>query len=157
MRIIVTKKMRVDYLPEGLVRVTYDDNRIEYSRNGFPHREDGPAVIKPGGFEEWYFNGKRHRMDGPALIWEDGTRKWAIHGKLHREDGPAVEYPNGEKKWYRYGELHREDGPAAIFANGEAWYYLWDQEMSQLDHFRKSPHFNKMTDDERMFHRLQIS
>lgn len=39
----------------------------EYWRNGDRHREDGPAVERPGRVEYWRCN-LLHRVDGPAVI-----------------------------------------------------------------------------------------
>jgi antitoxin component YwqK of YwqJK toxin-antitoxin module len=49
---------------------------ITYYKNGFLHREDGPAIIdyyKNGNikYEEYWLNNKRHREDGPAYIEYD--------------------------------------------------------------------------------------
>ena len=45
------------------------------------HREDGPAIVRPDGSEEWYRNGMRHRDDGPAIIHPDGKEEWYRNGK----------------------------------------------------------------------------
>jgi len=50
-------------------------------RNGLLHREDGPAIIGPGGYQEWYRNGELHREDGPAVIYRDVAQYWYLHGK----------------------------------------------------------------------------
>jgi hypothetical protein len=55
-----------------------DDGNIEckiyYDKDGFYHREDGPAVTFYDGHsqivEEHYCqHGENHRVDGPAIIW----------------------------------------------------------------------------------------
>ncbi len=56
------------------------------------------------GNKSWYRNGYLHREDGPAMVISDGTQYWCLNGKLHREDGPAVEYSDGGKVWYKNGE-----------------------------------------------------
>jgi len=68
--------------------------------NGQFHREDGPAVIFPDGYQAWFRNGERHRGDGPAVSHPDGSQEWWLNGKLHREDGPAVTYPDGNCSWW---------------------------------------------------------
>jgi len=36
----------------------FEDGRyVVRNRNGYPHREDGPAVIHPDGRQHWYRNG----------------------------------------------------------------------------------------------------
>lgn len=72
------------------------------NRNGLPHRDDGPAIIRTDGRQYWYRNGKQHRDDGPAVILSDGTHCWYRNGKLHRENGPAIICPDGAQEWYRY-------------------------------------------------------
>lgn len=107
------------------------------------HREDGPALIKPNGSQEWYLhgvphredgpaceyatmqmwmqNGQMHREDGPALVGEGREEYW-VNGKLHREDGPALVSPS-LIEYRRRGRLHREDGPARIIPGvKEEWY-----------------------------------
>jgi hypothetical protein len=75
---------------------------IYWFKEGKLHREDGPAVIYPGGIKEcWYYNDIKHRVDGPAVITKDFEEEWFFHGKLHREDGPAIiHYYNREKEWW---------------------------------------------------------
>ena len=58
-----------------------------------------------------YFLNKQgylHREDGPAREFKDGTKEWFINGKRHREDGPACIYSNGYKLWYLYGNFYSE-------------------------------------------------
>jgi hypothetical protein len=80
------------------------------------HRDDGPAVIKPDGTQEWYIKGLRHRLDRPAVVGADGTEEWWVNGRKHRTDGPAVVYSDGSKSWWQDGLLHRDDGPAIVTA-----------------------------------------
>lgn len=89
------------------------------------HREDGPAVIREDGTEEWFFDGKKHRVGGPAVYnKKTGEEKWIVHGNLHREGGePASIGVAGEKRWYINGQLHREDGPA-IISHGKESYFI---------------------------------
>lgn len=39
-------------------------------------REDGPAVIRVDGTEEWWYHGKLHREGAPTVIKTDGTQEW---------------------------------------------------------------------------------
>jgi hypothetical protein len=47
-----------------------------YDEEGRLHREDGPAIERTDGSQEWFFEGERHRGDGPAIIRADGTTEW---------------------------------------------------------------------------------
>jgi len=67
---------------------------------GLLHREDGPAVISPDGYQWWYRKGKPHREDGPAVIFTDGFQRWYRNGKYHREDGPAAIFTDGSQAWW---------------------------------------------------------
>ena len=79
--------------------------------------------------ERWYKDGYLHREGGPAIIYKDGTKIWYKYGKLHREDGAAVIYPNGETEWWInninltkeewWEQLSDEQKLKALF-NGEA-------------------------------------
>jgi len=79
---------------------------------GLLHREDGPAIIWPGGSENWYLDGKKHRLGGPAISWYSGEKEWWVNGKRHRLDGPAIIWKTGDKEWFVNGKKHRLDGPA---------------------------------------------
>jgi antitoxin component YwqK of YwqJK toxin-antitoxin module len=110
-------------------RKYYDSGQIRmvvYSNNeGFPQREDGPAV------QYWYKNG------------QENFRKYYINGYNHREDGPAVIewFEDGQikyKNYYRYGNIHRDDGPAfqLWFKNGQGEsikYYINGKKLSKED------------------------
>lgn len=61
---------------------------VEYFKDGLPHREDGPAVIDPGYYQEWWLNGERHRKDGPAFVGADGSYEWWFHDQQY----PFKEY-----------------------------------------------------------------
>ena len=52
----------------------------------------------------WFKDTYIHREDGPALEWADGNKFWYIKGMLHRTDGPAVEWTNGYKQWWINGK-----------------------------------------------------
>lgn len=53
------------------------------------HREKGPAVTREDGSLEWRRNGMLHREDGPALD-KPGSKEWYLYGQRHRSDGPAA-------------------------------------------------------------------
>ncbi len=77
------------------------------------------------GTETWRLNNKLHRGDGPALVRPDGYEAWYQYGEFHREgDKPAMTLPDGEKRWYYDGKLHRKNGPAVIKPNGEHIHYV---------------------------------
>jgi hypothetical protein len=45
------------------------------------HREWGPGVLRPDGWQEWFRMHRRHRWGGrPAVILPDGTRNWYLDG-----------------------------------------------------------------------------
>jgi hypothetical protein len=97
----------------------------EWYRDGKLHRDDGPAIDRAGAVKEWYSEGERHRDDGPAVEWASGDRKWYRRGELHRVDGPAIEWTGGTetKEWFLNGQRHRDDGPAVESADGtKTWY-----------------------------------
>jgi hypothetical protein len=102
-----------------------EDGTIEYLLpDERRHREDGPAVIRPNGSEEYWINGFAHREDGPAIINANGTKHWFLNGKHHREDGPAMILYNGFAIWYYANQVHRTDGPAVIREDGSFEYWL---------------------------------
>jgi antitoxin component YwqK of YwqJK toxin-antitoxin module len=103
---------------------------VEYTKDGLPHKEDGPAFISyyvNGNVQcaAWYKEGIRHRIDGPAFLdyHDDGSLReesWCRGDEFHREDGPSrvVYLKNGSKTYEAYhknGKRHREDGPAEIW------------------------------------------
>ena len=75
------------------------------NKDGELHRDNGPAIIRSNGTQQWFKNDKRHREGGPAEINVNGDKLWYINGHLHREDGPALIRSNGDKFWYRDGVL----------------------------------------------------
>jgi hypothetical protein len=83
-------------------------------KDGYYHRDDGPARIATDGAQSWYQHGKLHRDDGPAQAWPNGTQFWCQHGKLHRNDGPAAMYSNGMQSWYWHGERVTEEEHASL-------------------------------------------
>ena len=80
-----------------------------YYKDGFLHREDGPAEERINGDKEWWINGKRHREDGPAIENLNGYKSWWLNDQLHREDGPAIERHNGDNEWFLQGESVTEE------------------------------------------------
>mgnify|MGYP003480261348 CR=1 FL=1 len=88
-------------LHDGTKRTSFFD------KEGFYHKEDGPAVVYSHGLEEWFTHGIRHRDDGPALF-SSTFQEWYQKGIHHRMNGPAVITYNsfGEIKsqsFYLYG------------------------------------------------------
>ena len=45
---------------------------VVFYKDGKMHRDEGPACISPGRFQQWRKNGMLHREDGPAFKWGDG-------------------------------------------------------------------------------------
>lgn len=80
-----------------------------FDKNGYHHREDGPAKINEDG-EEWWWHGYLHREGGPAKISSRGNNFWYKKGALHREDGPAITRPEGYNEYWIDGrELTKEE------------------------------------------------
>ena len=108
----------------------YDNGNIKsliYSKNGYYHREDGPAyqIWNEDGIlikMIYYFNGNKHREDGPAYqTWyNDGNKKtivYYLNDTRHNINSPAhiQWFENGNKfieEYYINGVLDRNDGPA---------------------------------------------
>ena len=64
-----------------------DTMHFYYNERGELHREDGPAVTHPDGYEAWYFNGLRHRENLPAINNPyNGYKAWYEHGVLIKEE-----------------------------------------------------------------------
>lgn len=61
------------------------------------------------GDEYWYKDGFIHREDGPAVIYSDGSKFWYKHSLFHREDGPARIWGNGDKEWWINGKSHTKE------------------------------------------------
>jgi hypothetical protein len=94
-----------------------------YSKNGKPHREDGPAIIwNDGVYEAWYSNGLFHRVDGPARKWANGTEEFWLNDMFYSEpewkaevaklnNKPAEEAKPMKELDPRFGEfIHSNDG-----------------------------------------------
>ena len=75
----------------------------------------GPAVIHPGGREEWYHEGELHREgDQPARIFLNGRQEWCRKDLLHRDgDQPAVISETGLWEWYHDGVAKANPGVPA--------------------------------------------
>jgi hypothetical protein len=50
--------------------------------------------IMSGNVKTYIRDGFKHRDNGPAEIYPNGKSIWFKMGKKHRDNGPAVEYPN---------------------------------------------------------------
>jgi hypothetical protein len=79
-----------------------------------------------------YYKGKKlHREDGPAIERTDGTQEWRVNGKRHRLDGPAVEKETSSgsyQEWWVNGKRHRLDGPAIVNGKYDSHYYVCGKE-----------------------------
>jgi hypothetical protein len=120
---IITVKGASIRPPEDYGREFLPGTEVHLNEGGQFHREDGPAIIYPNGYEEWWLNGLRHRVGGPACTGEDGyNQEWWVNGIIHREDGPAKVSGDEEEYWVN-GQLHRLDGPA-VYNNyyGDEWW-----------------------------------
>ncbi len=103
------------------------DGTQEWYQHGYLHRDGEPAVIRPDGAQEWRQNDNLHRDDGPAWIGPDGSQEWWQNGQRHRDDGPAVIEADGTQWWCQHGRVHRDDGPAVIKADGTREWYQHDK------------------------------
>ena len=80
-------------------------NRIEWYKNGYLHREDGPAIEYTNGSKEWFINGKFHREDGPARIYSNGYKEWWLNGTRYTEEDYYQEIQKRLNKEKYYKEL----------------------------------------------------
>lgn len=91
------------------------------------HRVGNPALVKPGGWQEWFVHGKAHRDgDLPAKVCQEFT-SYFKDGVPHRDgDLPAVIYRDGTQIWIKEGKIHRTDGPAVCYHDSsrtDEWYF----------------------------------
>ena len=116
---IVYRKNNAIHRDEDLPAYITKD-RYLYFKEGYAHRDNGPAVIKEDGTLEWWKNGKLHRLshEGPAIIKPDGSVEYRENRRPHRLDGPAVIKTNKNAK----------DGKPVIitrfFISGREYYNL---------------------------------
>lgn len=77
-------------------------NNIETDEHGLPL--NGGPYINSWKDECWYKNGFLHREDGPAIISynskDDIEKFWCIDGRCSRLDGPAIIRGNGLEEWW---------------------------------------------------------
>jgi len=80
-------KYITEELPGGAIKQThrYTGTIRYFDEKNKLHREDGPAVIYPDGYQKWYYNNKLHRFGGPAVIYPDGRKEWWLNGKKIRK------------------------------------------------------------------------
>lgn len=64
------------------------------------HRDDGPAVIYPGGFKIWAKFGSSVRSLN-AL----GIVTWFNKHQVSRINGVSIDHTNGYKQWYSAGKV----------------------------------------------------
>jgi hypothetical protein len=95
---------------------------MENKRNGWYTDKDGTR--------RHYHNGKRHREDGPAVIYPNGYQSWWINGLLHREDGPAIVCSTGTLFWILNGE--RVDMEAVLDTPEKMEAYLLEESLRRL-------------------------
>lgn len=76
-----------------------------YTENAQLSHETQKHIASNGAVSYWR-NGWRHREDGPALEWPNGTKMWYRSGSLHRDDGPAVVYDVGTKEWWLHNQRY---------------------------------------------------
>jgi hypothetical protein len=81
--------------------VLLPDGTKFWFKNGEFHREDGPAIEFPDGFQYWCQDGLSRKKNGPKL--------WFKNNKLHRLNGPAVENADGTKECWIDGKRIKDD------------------------------------------------
>jgi hypothetical protein len=59
-----------------MIERTRYEKYTKYTKDGIPHRANGPAYEWENGNWEWWVFGKTHRYYGPACQWNRG---WYIH------------------------------------------------------------------------------
>lgn len=122
-----TYDMRLDYRVRFGHDVCIDKDEIIWTRNGTPHRLDGPAKQSVDCGNLWYRNGELHRDNAPAVIdVGGGALEWYRNGKIHRDDGPARIENHGTFliQWYRNDKLHRIGGPASVNVFYDIEFYM---------------------------------
>ena len=100
--------VRTVYKRQSFMKVAEDGSQMWLTTDKVFHREDGPALVRPDGSEEWYSYGKKHRNGGPAFSDGYGRQEWWIMGERHRADGPAVIFP-GCFVMYFFGNRHMKN------------------------------------------------
>jgi hypothetical protein len=72
-----------------------DDQGMHWKNEvGEYHRLDGPALITSD-HSIWYRNGFVHREGGPACIFVSGSESWVQNGHHHCLEGPARRFKSG--------------------------------------------------------------
>lgn len=104
--------------------VRFPDGTTGFTRRGFYHRSNGPAVFLADGSFAFYLNGEKitppDQGTGAEIglclrsVSDDGTQQWA---SASGED-EALVLSDGTKVFYHDGELHRDGGPAIILPDG---------------------------------------
>lgn len=81
-------------------------DRMAAFLNGKPFTGIEKCLIQPGlGPRRYYKDGFMHREDGPA--YDGHYQEWRIHGTIHRDDGPAQIH--GDKYcWWVYGNKYKD-------------------------------------------------
>lgn len=100
------------------------------------HRNNGPAVIRHNGDEEYYVHGNLHRTNGPAITYDDGTQAYYFNGLYHNPMGPARVNPNIGLAEYRiYGDHTYPFCDAFREAENEAWHAMVGSKRMREAHF----------------------
>jgi hypothetical protein len=110
------------------VQETYLEQKYEL------HNENGPAVIHPNGYQEYWIHGKLQKVIRSPIEPNMSVDKYRIYfewrnekGELHREDGPAripySKYNHMYRYWYTNGLLMK-----IIHTDGTEWHYKGHKE-----------------------------
>jgi len=90
--------------------VEWEDGDIGWYKNGYVHREDGPAYIEANGIEEWYLQG--------VYIWHSKIEKFDLKNYIVLSKEQHPEYPTVQVWKYIDGNRIREQ---IIIPGMEAW------------------------------------
>lgn len=65
----------------------WDQNSVQFKKNGKNHRDNGPSWIKNDGALCWEKYGQEHREDGPSFIFSNGNCHYGLCGiKYSKEE-----------------------------------------------------------------------
>ena len=68
---------------------------IAYLKDGYYHREDGPAVEYLNKYKAWYKEGNLHREDGPAVVPKNDVPSWWLEDILFfSEESTSLDFRN---------------------------------------------------------------
>jgi hypothetical protein len=120
---------------------THKENVIYINRlSDHPNDFTGLAIVGDGDPMVHFVNGEYHNENGPAVERTDGSEEWYIHNRRQSVGGrPSEIRSNGDKLWHQDGKLHRENGAAIERHNGERLYFLYGKQLSPEQFWERAP------------------